>query len=50
MNNFLIKNSGDPIDDKDVANKSYVNTFVNSFVDKTNKIVTKLSSDVKRRF
>ena len=25
MNSFLIINSGDPIDDKDVANKSYVN-------------------------
>ena len=58
MNNFLIKNSGDPIDDKDVVNKSYVNSFVNIFndnvikksIDKTNKIISQLSIDVKEDF
>ena len=50
MNNFLIKNSGDPIDHKDVANTFYVNSFVNVIkksVDKTIKDVNKLMSSFK---
>lgn len=32
MNNFIIKDSGDPVDPKDVVNKAYLNTFADTAI------------------
>ena len=32
MNNFIIKDSGDHVDDKDVANKAYVSKYNDSVI------------------
>ena len=37
MNNFIIKDSGEPVDPKDVVNKAYVNTYVNTHTEESIK-------------
>ena len=43
---FIIKDSGDPVDDKDVANKAYVSKYVNTHTD--SNIYPKIASAIER--
>ena len=54
MNNFIIKDSGDPVDDKDVANKAYVSKYVKHRIikatDTLHTLITNTSSSIEEKF